>query len=44
MLGEEVVEVELIVGALVVIMDDPDDRDIHGSDYDEILAARCASL
>jgi hypothetical protein len=42
--GEEVVEVELIVGALVVIMDDPDDREIRGSDFDEILAARCASL
>lgn len=41
---EEVVEVELIVGALVVIMEEDDDLEIRGSDFDEILAARCASL
>lgn len=41
---EEVVEVELIVGALVAIMDEDDDREIQGSDFDEVLAARCASL
>ena len=41
---EEVVEVELIVGALVLLMDEDDDRELRGSDFDEILAARCASL
>lgn len=40
---EEVVGVELIVGALVVIMEEDDDREVR-SDFDEILAARCSSL
>jgi hypothetical protein len=40
---EEVVAVELIVGAPIAIMDD-DDREIRRSDFDEVLAARCASL
>ena len=44
MLREEVVEVELIVGALVAIMDEEDDREISRTDFDEVLAARCASL
>jgi hypothetical protein len=36
---------ELIVGALVVMMDDDEsDRGTHRSDLDEILAARCAAL
>jgi len=36
---------ELIVGALVVMMDDDEsDREMHRSDLDEILAARCAAL
>ena len=35
---------ELIIGALVAIMDDDEDREVRGSDFDEILAARCASL
>lgn len=35
---------ELIVGALVAIMDDDEDADLHGSDFDEVLAARCSSL
>jgi hypothetical protein len=41
---EEVVEVELIVGALVAIMDEDGDPEIRTSDFDEVLAARCASL
>lgn len=43
MLAEEVVEVELIVGALVAIVDD-EDPDLGDIDLDEVLAARCASL
>ena len=37
---EEVVEVELIVGALVAIMDEDDGREIRRTDFDEVLAAR----
>jgi hypothetical protein len=43
MLPEEVVEVELIVGALVAIMDDGEPEPSR-TDLDEVLAARCASL
>lgn len=39
----EVVGVELIVGALLVMMDE-DDGEIHGADLDDVLAARCASF
>jgi hypothetical protein len=36
---------ELIVGALVVMMDeDESDRGTRRSDLDEFLAARCAAL
>jgi hypothetical protein len=36
---------ELIVGALVVMMDeDESDRGTRRSDLDEVLAARCAAL
>ena len=40
---EEVVEVELIVGALMAVMDDVE-PDVERTDFDEVLAARCASL
>ena len=40
----EVMDVELIVGALVVMMDDEDDLELRASDLDEVLAVRCASL
>jgi hypothetical protein len=40
----EVMDVELIVGALVVMMDDEDDLDLRALDLDEVLAVRCASL
>ena len=36
---------ELIVGALLVMMDEEDaDREMHRSDLDEVLAARCGVL
>lgn len=36
---------ELIVGALVVMMEDDEaDRELRRSDLDEALAARCAAL
>ena len=40
----EVMDVELIVGALVVMMDEENDLELRASDLDEVLAARCASL
>ena len=43
MLARRWSRVELIVGALVAIMDE-DDPDLVRTDLDEVLAARCASL
>lgn len=40
----EIMDVDLIIGALVVMMDEEDDLELRASDLDEVLAARCASL
>ncbi len=44
-MSAEVMTVELIVGALVVMMEEDEAiREAPGADLDEVLAARCAAL
>jgi hypothetical protein len=40
----EVMAVDLIVGALVELMEDPDGETPSPAELDEALAARCATL